>query len=285
MSEKQRIALSDERALLARYAERPDPHLEAELTARFMPLAASLAYRYRGRSEQDEDLKQVASLALVKALRRYDPAVGKRFVAFAAPTITGELKRHFRDHSWRVKVPRGLQESSLAVDRATEELVEEHGRSPTTEQIATRAGVDVEDVIEVLQLREAQRSTSLDVPVYSDEQDSATVGDSIGQDDLGFDAVEAQLAVESSAAIEPREREAIELRFIHELTQLEIAQRLGVSQMQVSRIMRRGLAKMLEAVQGDEEPDGRRSLEETRPDPRFPEGRSRTRLARAGNAA
>ena len=270
--------LVDERILLARYVDnRPDQALEAELTSRFMPLALSLAGRYSGRSEQDEDLRQVASLGLVKALRRYDPEVGRHFPAFAAPTILGELKRHFRDHSWRLRIPRSIQENSIAVDRATAELVEANGASPTVNEVAKHAGISVEDVIEALEARESQRSMSLDMPVYADEPQATTLGESMGSEDLGFDAVDAQLSVERCAGITERERQAIELRFVHDLNQYEIAERIGVSQMQVSRILRQGLAKMLEAVQGDESPDGRRSLQETKADPRFPNGRARLR--------
>ena len=242
-----------------------------------MPLALSRAGRDRGRPENDEDLRQVASLGLVKALRRYDPAVGKRFVAFAAPTILGELKRHIRDHSWRLRVPRSIQENSLAVERAWTELADENGRTPTADQVAARVGITVEEVAEVLAVQETQRSVSLDSPLNAEDDQGRTLGDSLGTSDLGFDRVEAQLAVERCASIDPREREVMQLRFMDDLNQYEIGDTLGISQMQVSRILRRGLAKMLEAVQGDERPDGRRSLEDTGPDARFPAGRTRSR--------
>jgi len=273
-------ALADERVLLARYAVKPDVALEAELTRRFMPLALSLAGRYYGRAEQDEDLRQVASLALVKALRRYDPAVGKHFAAFAAPTILGELKRYFRDHSWRLRVPRAMQENSLKVERASAEFAEANGKAPSAVQVSELTGITVEGVLEALEVRESQHSVSLDVPFRADVPDAATLGDSIGRDDPGFDRVESQLAVDLCAGVDPRERKAIELRFVDGLNQYEIAERLGISQMQVSRILRRGLAKMLEAVQGDNAPNGRRSFEVTTPDARFPSGRTQVRSAR-----
>jgi RNA polymerase sigma-B factor len=251
--------------------------LEAELTNRYLPLALSLAGRYHGRAEPDDDLRQVASLGLVKALRRYDPQVGRNFVAFAAPTIIGELRRHFRDHSWRLRVPRSAQENLMAVEKAVASLSERKGRAPTLDEISAEAGLSVEDVVDALEVRESQHSVSLDVPRFSDEPEAATLGDSLGAEEPGFDQVDSQLAVESVANLTDREHRAIELRFSEGLTQYEIAERLGVSQMQVSRVLRKGLAKMLEAVQGDEAPDGRKSLENTTPDARFPKGRSRVR--------
>jgi RNA polymerase sigma-B factor len=269
-----------EEALLKRYAADPTPALEEELVNRFMPLARSLAMRYKGGSERNEDLMQVASLALVKALRGYDPLVGRRFVAYAAPTILGELRRHFRDHSWRLHMPRSLQERSMAVERASGELADELGRSPDVPEIAERTDLSEEDVLDVLQARESQRAMSLDMPVYRDESESVPTVETIASDEGGFDAVEAQLAVEQCAELEERERTVLDLRFREDLNQYEIGERLGISQMQVSRVMRRALAKMLEAVQGDEAPQGLRTFEGGRGDARFPAGRVRTRRRR-----
>jgi RNA polymerase sigma-B factor len=271
------MGLADEAALLEEYAEKPNPRLEEELVVRFTPLARSLAMRYRGGSERSEDLTQVASLALVKALRGYDPERGGSFKAYAAPTILGELRRHFRDHSWRLHMPRSLQEQSLAVERATAALTDELGGSPTVEQIAERLEIDEEDVLDVLQARESQRSVSLDAPVKRDEPESVPRIETLGAEEAGFDSVEAQLAIERCADLEDRERSAIELRFVHDLNQYEIGERMGISQMQVSRLLRRGLAKLLEAVQGDEAPEGRRTFNATHTDPRFPHGRVRRR--------
>lgn len=272
-----------EEMLLRRYAQQPTPALEEELVIRFTPLARSLAMRYRGGAERNEDLIQVASLALVKALRGYDPERGKRFVAYAAPTILGELRRHFRDHSWRLHMPRSLQERSLAVERATAELSDELGVTPTVSQIAEHLELGEEDVLDVLQARESQRAMSLDMPVRRDESESVPTIETIGSDESGFDAVEAQLAVESCSGLDERERAVLEMRFREELNQYEIGERLGISQMQVSRVMRRGLAKLLEAVQGEEAPDGKRTFEE-RHDVRFPAGRSRRRRRRGETA-
>ena len=279
------LGIADERALLRDYVARPSPALEEELVTRFAPLARSLALRYRGGAERADDLTQVANLALVKALRGYDPERGRSFKAYAAPTILGELRRHFRDHSWRLHMPRSLQERSMAVERASGVLSDELGKSPTVTQIAERLDLSEEDVLDVLQARESQRSVSLDTPVRRDEPESVPKVETVGDDDIGFDAVEAQFAIERCATLTDQERKAVELRFTEELNQYEIGARMGVSQMQVSRLLRRGLARLLEAVQGDEEPDGRRTFAETRNDPRFPHGRARRRHKRGGAKA
>ncbi len=267
-----------EDTLLSEYAKTRRPDLEEELFMRFQPLARSLAMRYRVSGERSEDLLQVASLALVKALRRYDPERGKRFAAFAAPTILGEIRRHFRDHSWRLHMPRSLQERTLEVERSSTELGEELGRAPTAGEVAERADLTEEDVLDVYQAREAQRAMSLDMPVNRDEAESVPMIETVGAVEDGFDAVEAQMAIEMSSGLDEREQTVIHMRFSEGLNQYEIGDALDVSQMQVSRIMRRGLAKLLEAVQGDESPDGRRTFSDDRPDPRFPNGRARQRV-------
>jgi RNA polymerase sigma-B factor len=267
-----------ETVLLRRYARTPSPALEEELVIRFLPLARSLAMRYKGRVERNEDLMQVASLALVKALRGYDPQVGKRFVAYAAPTILGELRRHFRDHSWRLHMPRSLQERSMALEEASERLGDELGRAPSVAELAERLGLSEEEVLDVLQARESQRSMSLDMPVHRDESESVPTIETLGAEDAGFEAVEAQLAIDRCVELDERERAVLAMRFGEELNQYEIGERLGISQMQVSRVMRRALAKLLEAVQGSESPDGVRTFaDDGRRDARFPEGRTRRR--------
>jgi len=272
-----------EELLLKRYATEPTPALEEELVNRFMPLARSLAKRYQGRVEGNEDLLQVASLALVKALRGYDPARGRRFAAYAAPTILGELKRHFRDHTWRLHMPRSVQETTMRVERAVSSLSDDLGRSPTAAEVAEWADVSEEDVLEAFQARESQRSVSLDLPVSRDEADSTPMIETISGNELGFQAVEAQMSIERCADLEPREREVLRLRFVEDLNQYEICERLEISQMQVSRLMRRALAKLLEAVQGDEDPDGRRTFSADHYDPRLPNGRQRKRGATSGS--
>ena len=271
-----RLATAGEEFLLRRYANSPTPELEAELIERFTPLARSLAKRYRGGIEGTEDLNQVASLALVKALRGYDPERGRSFKAYAAPTILGELRRHFRDHSWRLHMPRSLQEGSLSVERAAAVLSDELGRTPSVTQISEHLDIEEEDVLDALQARESQYAVSLDAPVQRDET-QVTMAETIGRDESGFDAVESQLAIERCAGLSDREREVVELRFVADLNQYEVGERLGISQMQVSRLLRRGLAKLLEAVQGDERPSGHRTFDDSRRDPRFPHGRVRRR--------
>ena len=266
-----------EELLLERYAQDRTGHLEAELIERFMPLARSLAMRYRGGAEPSEDLVQVASLGLVKALRGYDPTRGHRFVAYAAPTILGELRRHFRDHSWKLHMPRRLQEGALDVERASANLSDELGRSPSVEEIADALEVSQEEVLDALQARQSQAMMSLDMPVRRDDAESIPRSETIGSEDRSYADVEAQLAIESCVGLDERERAVLELRFEDGLNQYEIGKRLEISQMQVSRVLRRALAKLLEAVQGDERPDGKRTFSDDRPDPRFPHGRVRRR--------
>jgi RNA polymerase sigma-B factor len=242
--------LSSETELLRRYAETRDPALKEELVHRFLPLARSLALRYRGSSEDIEDLIQVASLGLVKALDGFDLERGKSFVAYAAPTILGEVRRHFRDRVWEVRLPRGLQERTMAVSEAAGELSDELGASPTVAQIAERLQWDEDDVSEALQADEARRTLSLEVPRSKEDAGSATILETLGETEPGYDAVEAQLAAED-APLDERERHVLRLRFEENLNQYEIGRRLGVSQMQISRIMRRALRKLLAAVQAE----------------------------------
>jgi RNA polymerase sigma-B factor len=242
--------LSSETELLRRYAETRDPALKEELVHRFLPLARSLALRYRGSSEDIEDLIQVASLGLVKALDGFDLERGRSFVAYAAPTILGELRRHFRDRVWEVRLPRGLQERTMAVSEAAGELSDELGASPTVAQIAERLQWDEDDVSEALQADEARRTLSLEVPRSKEDMGSATILETLGETEPGYDAVEAQLAAED-APLDERERHVLRLRFEGNLNQYEIGRRLGVSQMQISRIMRRALRKLLAAVQAE----------------------------------
>ena len=173
-------SVAGETELLRRYSETADPALKEELVQRFLPLARSLALRYRGASEQLEDLIQVASLGLVKALDGFDLERGRSFMAYAAPTILGELRRHFRDRVWEVRLPRGLQERTMAVSEAAGALSDELGASPTVSQIAERLGWDEDEVSEALQAEEARRTLSLDVP--RSRQESAPMVETVGRD-------------------------------------------------------------------------------------------------------
>lgn len=246
-------ARGTESQLLRRYAETHDPALKEELVRRFLPLARSLALRYRGASETLEDLIQVASLGLVKALDGFDPERGKSFIAYAAPTILGELRRHFRDRVWEVRLPRGLQERTMAVAEVTGRLSEELGATPTVSQIAERLELSDGEVTEALQADQARRTLSLDMPRSREDRESVPMVETVGRTEPGYDAVEAQLAAES-APLDERERRVLRLRFERDLNQYEIGRRLGVSQMQVSRIMRRALRKLLVAVRGPASP-------------------------------
>ena len=238
----------NEEILLRRYAISRDPALREELVCRFMPLARSLALRYRRQTESLDDLIQVANLALVKAIDGFDPGRARPFTAYAVPTILGEIRRHFRDHVWNVRLPRGLQELTMRIDQATGRLTEELGRFPTAAQIAERLGTTTEEVLEGLEAGHARRTLSLDAPRANDE-DAAPAVETLGDFELGFDRIEAQHAAER-AGLDEREWRVLRMRFVDELTQLEIGRELGVSQMQISRISRKALNTLLGAVQG-----------------------------------
>jgi RNA polymerase sigma-B factor len=220
-----------------------DPAARDELIQRHLPLARRLAARYRNRHEPLEDLVQVASLALVKAVERFEPERGRPFVAFAAPTILGELKRHFRDTSWAVHVNRGALELALRVQAAVDELSRDTGRSPSVGEIAIHLGFDSERVLEGLEAGAAHYADSLDVPAAPREDDdarAATVLDRLGAEDHGYEAVEIESSLAPALARMPyEERQALVLRLEQGLKQSEIAARLGCSQMHVSRLLRR----------------------------------------------
>lgn len=212
------------------------------LTRMFLPLARKLARRY-ARAERNEDLDQVASLALLKAIDRFDPEHGSGFPAFATPTILGELKRHFRDTGWFAHVPRGAQERALEVQAAGEQLMSLNGRPPTTQQIAGYLGVELEAVLDGLHAANSYDAISLDVPLGSAEADEGqTIGDTLGDDDERYELVDANATIaQLIRALPDRDRQILHLRFIEEKTQSEIAAQIGVSQMQVSRLLRRSI--------------------------------------------
>ena len=237
----------DESELVRRYAETRDPRLREELAERFMPLARSLALRYRGGTESVDDLVQVASLGLVKALDGYDPELGRSFTAYAVPTMLGELRRHFRDHVWNLHLPRGLQERTMEVNNAIQKLGDELGGSPTVAQIAERLDLSEEQVLEALEADEARRTLSLDAPRSREDAESVPTVETVASTESGYEAVESQLAAHDADLTE-REILVLRLRFGRDLNQYEIGQRLGVSQMQISRIMRKALRKLLDAV-------------------------------------
>lgn len=222
-----------------------DGRARDELIERYMPLARSLALRYRRASEPLDDLIQVASVGLVKAVDRWDPDRGLAFSSYAVPTILGELRRYFRDATWDVRPARDLQELCLAVEEARETLWGQLGRSPTAADIAERLNRSQEEVIEALQATEGRSVRSLDAPVHDEEEGSASAGDLIGHPDGEFERVEAGVTIERlSGILDDRAREILRLRFQEDLLQSEIAEQVGCSQMHVSRIIRSSLEKL-----------------------------------------
>src|SRR5688500_171241 len=241
--------LVDEKQLLQRYARDRDPVVREELVNRFLPLARSLANRYTGGPEPTEDLHQVASLGLVKAIEGYDPSLGYTFASYAAPTIRRELKRHFRDRGRQVHLPRGLQERIAEIDRAVDALPTKLGRAPSAADVAAHTGLDVEEVLEAMEAASARRPYSLDATVGPDE-DAATLVDTLGNDDPSYETVEYGEAISRTLDLLPeRERMILHLRFVEDLTQSEIAKKVGISQMHVSRLLRRALDAVRAQVQ------------------------------------
>ena len=235
----------DDEALLAAFAETRDGELRALLAERYLPLARSIARRYARGSEPLEDLVQVASLGLLKALDRFDPARGVAFSSFAVPTIAGEVRRHFRDRCWAVRPPRDLQERALSVDRAAEDLTNRLGRAPTVRQIGQALELDDEAVLEAMQASRAASTTSLSSPRGSEEDGDSTLEATIGMPEDGFEQAEQRALYQQLAqCLSDREREIVSLRFEHDMTQEAIGKAVGVSQMQVSRVLRQALAKL-----------------------------------------
>lgn len=231
--------------LLARHRRNPDPRLRERAIEQYMPLARRLAARYHRGQEPLDDLMQVAYVGLVKAVDRFDPSVGTRFSSFAIPTITGELRRHFRDTAWTLHVPRGVQEASLDVTKATGTLSHQLGRPPTISELADATGLDIEEVTEALHARSVQDLTSLDQPRAGGEEGDTTVAELVGDDDGRIDLVDHRVTVAPLIrALPEREREILFMRFARDMTQTEIAERVGCSQMQVSRLLRRAIARL-----------------------------------------
>jgi RNA polymerase sigma-B factor len=234
-----------ERRLLVRYHRDGDLAAREQLVKRFLPFARDLALRYRYTDEPVDDLLQVASLGLIKAIDRFDPERDTKFTSYAAPTILGELKRHFRDKGWALHVPRALQERTLAVSRETETLSKSLGRSPTVREVARGLGCTVEEVLEAQEAAASYEAASLDVSVTRGDDEAATLVELMGGDDSGYELVERRDAIAGAWEELPQmERAALELRFSSDLTQHEIGERIGYSQMHVSRLLRRGLNRL-----------------------------------------
>jgi RNA polymerase sigma-B factor len=242
---------AEERWLFARYRRGNDPVARDALVERFLPLARQLARRYhRGGDVPLEDLVQVASLGLLNAVDRFDPERATAFSSFAVPTIAGELKRYFRDKVWSVRVPRDLNELALRVDRTSELLINRLGRTPTASDIADHLDITVEEVLEAREAAAAYRAESLDRPASADDQDGACLVDELGADDAGFGRAEQSATLERlMRALTDRQREILRLRFAEDLTQSEIGERIGLSQMQVSRLLRQAIARLRETAE------------------------------------
>jgi RNA polymerase sigma-B factor len=252
-----RPAGSDE--LFARWQRRGDQAAREQLVERYLPLARRLARRYMGAREPFDDLMQVASLGLVKAIDRFDYSRGTAFSSFAVPTILGELKRYFRDSGWAVHVPRGAQERALKVEEAQRKLAARAGHSPTVSELAEYLELSIEDVVDSLEAAAAHHAVSLETPRDDADGESVTLGDTFGIEDERFETVDAGLTIAAAAEeLSERERRVLALRFLEDRTQTEIAEIVGVSQMQVSRILRRTVARIKELV-GEESATTRRA--------------------------
>jgi RNA polymerase sigma-B factor len=239
------VTHTEEERLFEAFQRDGDMAARAELVERYLPLAKKLARRYERASEPLEDLVQVASLGLVKAIDRFDPSRGDAFSSYAVPTILGELKRHFRDSGWAIHVPRGLQERVLEVNHAVETLSRDLGRSPSPQQVALKLRKPVEQVLEAMEAAAAYDTISLDRPRRSAEDETGTVADGLGEDDDRFELIEDRTTIGRALRVLPeRERTIVYLRFAEGLTQAEVAQRIGISQMHVSRLIRRAIDRM-----------------------------------------
>jgi RNA polymerase sigma-B factor len=215
------------------------------LIEHYMPLARSLARRYGRTSEPFEDLLQVAALGLVKAIDRYEPERGHSFAAFAVPTILGELRRYFRDAGWAIHVPRAAKERALMVRDAVDRLRGSSGHSPTVNQLAQFLELDVEQVLDALAALQAYETSSLDERRPGADEEGISYAETLGHEDERYELIECDVTLRSALTeIAPRERRILRLRFVDDLTQSQIAERLGISQMQVSRLLRRSLERL-----------------------------------------
>jgi RNA polymerase sigma-B factor len=238
-----RVMNRDVNALLIAYHRDDDIGARDQLLVDLMPLVRALASRYAGRGEPLEDLVQVGALGLIKAVDRFDVERGVEFSSYAVPTIVGEIRRHFRDKAWAMHVPRRLKELSVRLSRMLDDLTTELGRSPTVTELAEATGVEEEDVIDALDSAHAYSTRSLHAPFDDEGEDS--LFDKLGVEERGYDDVEDESLVSAGlAALDKRERRIVELRFFNEMTQSQIAAELGISQMHVSRLLRRALGTM-----------------------------------------
>lgn len=241
------------RELFRRYKEEGDTEAREQLIVSHLNLVRFLASKFKNRGEPLDDLIQVGTIGLIKAIDRFDPDRGLEFTTYATPTIMGEIKRHFRDKGWSVRVPRRLQELSAKVNQATDELTKELQRSPSVEEIAERLGTSVDEVLEAMESSSAYSAVPLEAGGSNGDEDAPSVLDHYASEDENLAFSDDRMVIEDAiCGFSPREQEVIRMRFIDGLTQVEIADKLGISQVQVSRLLRRTLKKIQEKI----DPDG-----------------------------
>jgi RNA polymerase sigma-B factor len=242
-----------DKLLLRRYHEKGDLQAREQLIEQYMSLVRSLARRYSYRGEQLEDLVQIGAIGLIKAIDRFDLERGVELTTYATPNIIGEIKRHFRDKGWSVRVPRGLQELNVQLSRLIEQLTVELGRSPTINELAGAASVSEEEVLEALESSRAYSSLSLSSGGGMDDEDDLDPLESIGTEEHMYEVSEDRAVLEPGwRVLDERERRILHLRFFKGLTQSQIAQQVGISQMHVSRLIRRSLEKIREEIAVEE---------------------------------
>lgn len=252
-------AAREDRRLLLRYHRHGDSRARDELCERFLPLARQLARRYQRGTESLDDLVQVASVGLVKAIDRFDPDRTTAFSSYAVPTMVGELKRYFRDFGWSVHVPRGMQERTVAVQATVTRMAKELGRSPSPAEVGSELDLGEEDVLEAMEAALAYDALSLEAPrPGGEEPGDAVFGDTIGEEDGRYELVELAATIAPALRdLDERDRRILHMRFIEDMTQSEIAGRIGVSQMHVSRLIRRALGRLqATATEADDEGQG-----------------------------
>lgn len=257
--EERRVADHDATELLRTLAALPATHpsrpsLRAQAIEAWLPLAQHLAHRFSGRGEPVEDLIQTATVGLIKAVDKYDPTRGVEFAAYAVPTIVGEIKRHFRDRTWDVRVPRRLQELRLVIGEAAGTLAQQLGRSPTVADLAAHLKLTEEEIIEGLEGARAYHAVSLQTPAPTGDR-GTELGDLLGSDDSELELAELRVALAPAmATLGEREQRILLMRFYGNMTQSQIAERIGISQMHVSRLLARALAVLRTELAGTESP-------------------------------
>jgi RNA polymerase sigma-B factor len=252
-SSRSTTSVEQERKLFQRYRSTGDPVARDAIITNTLPLAHRVARRFAYGREPFEDLLQVASLALVKAVDRFDPERGLAFSSYAVPTMVGEIKRYFRDSSWALHLPRGLKEQALDVGEAERRLADRSGRSPTTAELAEATGLTLEQTLEARAAATASSTRPLDAPLArgAGEERATSYAEVLGDDDPAYERVEERITIAAAARqLSAHDRELLQMRFLEEMTQQQIAGRMGVSQMQISRLLRRTLDTLREEVAG-----------------------------------